>query len=272
MNFWRRELAADSNATWFVNVEATRLHVLAPPGVSISRRLECDARFRQESAGWRWGVWNRESPEHWPLIDDEPPSALREIDTQGVLRLLEQELHELVWACLWAQLQIARRIGRQRRDTVPSEDLARAGALSVAWLSHELVRAFPERAPLLETEEPSWAFGPVEAAPDDPAELTLPPCADPLPAALDREQSLRATVLHLVTLRFLAAQPKLFMSGPRVWRAGDRLAGYVEVTSSFDAASGDWISGPGTGRKPGDWSSYDWGNGFGPATEELSKP
>lgn len=169
LGYWKKESAGDTNGIWFVAVEAARVSVLSPPGVSFCRAYEQEEDMRCRSYGWRWAIWSREDGDDCPLIDEEPPSAIREMDTVEVLRLLEAEMHEMVWACLWAQLQVARGIGRQRRGAIPSEDLARAGARSASWLTHELRRAFPARAHLLEPPPPHNELEPDAEAPEDPA-------------------------------------------------------------------------------------------------------
>lgn len=149
---WRKECSADAGVCWLVCVESARVGVLAPPGTSISHRFDCEHEVDWRGCGWRWAVWDRERPDEWPLIDEDRPTGVREIDTVDVLRLLDDDQHELVWMCLWEQLLIARRIGRQGEGGVPSEDLAHAGALAAAWLAAELSRAFPGRAHLVEAD------------------------------------------------------------------------------------------------------------------------
>jgi hypothetical protein len=170
--YWKKESAGDTDGIWFVAVEAARVSVLSPPGVPLCRAYEREEDVRRRSYGWRWAIWSRDDGDDCPLIDEKPPSAIREMDTVEVLRLLEAEMHEMVWACLWAQLQIARGIGRQRRGAIPSEDLARAGARSASWLTHELRRSFPERAHLLELPSPSNELEVGDEAPEDLAELS----------------------------------------------------------------------------------------------------
>jgi hypothetical protein len=257
--YWRREFAADANAIWFVGVEASRLSVLAPPGVSVSRRMEIGLDSRQQAFGWQWAVWGRESPEEWPMIDEDLPNATREIDTVGVLRLVGDELHELVWRCLWAQLQVARRVGRQRPDTVPSEDLARAGALSAAWLSDQLAHAFPNRVHLLDGYGPGYVLDGAATAPDDAGELVQPLCSD-RHHLLERSTGvqLRSGVAGWLGWKLLAReQANWVVQKYRTWKPGDDLDG---CRDHF-------------GEDPGDRSGYSWGSesapDAGPVTEEL---
>lgn len=155
---WRAEFAADTDATWFVGTAADRVHVLAPPGVSISRRMEFEEGIRHQDCGWRWAVWNGGGEP--PAIEADLPTAVRDVDTVAVLRLLDDDLHAQVWDCLWEQLQVARAAGRGGPDARGDEDLARAAARAEAWLGDELSRAFPDRAGLLETHEASEADSP----------------------------------------------------------------------------------------------------------------
>jgi hypothetical protein len=199
---WRRERASCGNATWLVGIEPARVSVLAPPGVPISRFEELEAELLHGAPGWRWAVWDRRASDHWPVIDSEAPDAMREIDTVDVLRLLHEELHEHVWSCLWSQLQVARGFGHPELGRVAAEDLARAGAISVTWLTDELARGFPERAYLLDLPVASGDAGVSAEAPDDPAELVgaLPVDLDP-PLPLRCGAPLRALVLHWVSWR-----------------------------------------------------------------------
>jgi hypothetical protein len=167
---WRKERATDSNSVWLVGVEAERISVLAPPGVAIVRQVDAAQR---RMTGWSWGIWNRDCADNWPQIDEEPPLGVREVSTRDAVLLLGEDLQELVWNCLWHQLQVARRIGRQHEDAIPSEDLARAGAVSVTWLTDELSSAFPDRSDLLEPFERSECLQLADPTPD-PAELMQP--------------------------------------------------------------------------------------------------
>jgi len=142
---WRKERVRATNAVWFVGVEAASISVVAPPGVSISRREEPADEGGERAPGWIWAVWRRPDPDDWPVIDRERATAVSGIDTAEALRLLGDGFRESVWDCLWGQLQIARQVGSPRLGRVPSEDLARAGAQSVAWLLRELRHVFPDR-------------------------------------------------------------------------------------------------------------------------------
>lgn len=229
---WRKELAAGSNSSWFVGIETERVSVLAPPGVPVYGYTEAGSSPKQP-AGWRWGIWDRDDSDHWPILDDEPPRAVREVTTRDVLQLLEEELHELVWSCLWNQLQISRRIGTQREDAVPSEDLARAGALSTAWLRAELSNAFPDRRDLLELYDCNPAFEQAMGAPEDPSGLVEPPAT--------------SSVMSWLARKILARRDHSSGTEPRrEWRAGDPLDG-----------------GAYCGADPGDLSAYGWGEESG---------
>lgn len=256
---WRKENASHSNSIWFVGIEADRVSVLAPPGVPVCRHLEVDS-LRRCPSGWRWSVWERDGIDHWPVIDTEPPLAVREISTRAVVRLLGEDLQELIWNCLWNQLQVARRIGHQRWDTVPSEDLARAGALAVAWLTAELTSAFPERAELLETWQPRTAIDHEMEAPKDPTELIQPLCVgrDDLLAA--RHGLLgRSTVVRFASRLLVHQEHDCMLEQHRGWKAGDQLD-----ASCLPLCESD----------PGDLSGYGWGEGSGveadQATEEMT--
>jgi hypothetical protein len=169
---WHPEPATDGQGSWLVRVDASRISVIAPPAVALGRRAEPPRREAHLPGGWRLAVWAHH-PDQELSIDEDPPATVREVDTATVLILIDTELHEFVWSCLWAQLQIARQVGRRRLGKVPSEDPARAGALSAAWIQHELTRAFPSRAHLLEPNvtDDSCDF------PDDPIDL-IPLCQD----------------------------------------------------------------------------------------------
>lgn len=256
---WRKENASRSNAIWFVGVEADRVSVLAPPGVSVCRRVEIEP-FRRCPAGWRWGVWNRECEGHWPVIDSEPPIAVREVSTREVLKLLGDDLEELVWNCLWNQLQVARRIGHQRWGTVPSEDLARAGALSVAWLTAELTSAFPERTELLETWRPRAAMDQEMEAPENPAELIRPLCVGRDDLHTTRSSLLAASSVAWLASKLLAHHDDGWaLERHRDWKAGDELDASCLPLRASD---------------PGDLSGYGWGEDHGAepdqTTEELT--
>ena len=146
---WHSEAATDGHGFWLVGLETYRVHVIAPPAVALNRHAEPCRRGSAIPRGWRWAIWTRHEGLE-PSIDEDPADKVSEIDTTTVLLLIDDELHERVWSCLWAQLQIVRQIKKQRPGHVLEEDLARAGALSATWLQHELARAFPERLALLE--------------------------------------------------------------------------------------------------------------------------
>lgn len=257
---WRRENAGDRSVIWFVSVEPTRISVLSPPGVAISPVSAADTGQPDVKSGWRWGVWNRKDREDWPVIDREPPAATREIDTLAVLRLLDEELHEMVWTCLWTQLQVARRIGRQQHGMVPSEDLARAGALAVTWLQDELLSAFPERAHLIEVCQEPRDGGLEDKAPEDPSELVRPLCAGGEELFAYRSGlSARSSVVRWLAWKLLADRHDDW--GPqrlRDWKPGDHLDG---CKLCYDP-------------EPGDGSVYSWDSDSSAdgesATDELT--
>jgi hypothetical protein len=245
---WHCEHASENNDLWLVGLERRRLHVLAPPGVALCRGAEAAGKTRTLPEGWRWASWERPDEEHWPIIDEDPPDRVRRIDTEAVLFLIDAELHELIWSCLWSQLQIARRIGRQSPGLVPGEDLARTSALSAAWLRDELARAFPERTALLEPVgwEGDWD---IEGR-SDPTELIRPQCQR-------CEHHDYQSDSH--TLRSLARwiQFKLSVSNSEchhVWHAGEAVDGICNATSA-----------------PGDHSDFGWDEPNS-ETEEMLLP
>ena len=146
---WHPEPTADGVGFWLVGLETLRVHVIAPPAVALNRHAEPQRHNPAVPNGWRWAIWSRQDGLE-PSIDEDPPGRVSEIDTTTVLYLIDDELHERVWSCLWAQLQIARQIGKRRPGNVLEEDLARAGAFSATWLQDEMSRAFPNRSALLE--------------------------------------------------------------------------------------------------------------------------
>jgi len=174
--YWRKERVRATNAVWFVGVEAASVSVVAPPGVSISRREESADERGERTSGWHWAVWRRPGPCEWPVIDEECPAAIRGIDTTEALRLLGDGFRETVWHCLWGQLQIARQVGSTRPGAIPSEELARAGAQSVAWLQRELTHVFPDRVDLLDSGEARRLLDEAATAPGDAAQPILPHC------------------------------------------------------------------------------------------------
>jgi hypothetical protein len=222
---WHREQATDGNGFWFVSPESSRVDVLAPPATALGRRAEPSRRNAQLPSGWRWATWLRQEDQELS-VDEDPPDAVREVDTATVLVLLDAESHELVWSCLWGQLQIARQIGRQSPGQVPSEDLSRAGALSAVWLQRELARAFPKRAALL---EPAIADDHCDWLRDD-----LDPCAE------------EHTPLHALA-RWFSYKVEVSESDcpntRHIWHAGELL----HHTYQSDP-------------NPGDHSAFDWGN------------
>jgi hypothetical protein len=245
---WHPEPAADGQGFWFVGLDVSCVNVIAPPAVALGRRAEPPRRDAQIPGGWRWATWTR--PEDRELsIDQDPADVVRELDTTGVLILIGDELRELVWSCLWAQLQIARQVGRQSPGHVPSEDLARAGALSAAWIQHELARAFPDRTPLL---EPDIAHDLCEAqATDDllACQGTLCPDEDAALGSIARWFTYKAdpSEHHCPNHR-------------HIWHAGEPLSHTCQPT-------GD----------PGDHSEFDWADvpapgETDPLTEELLLP
>jgi hypothetical protein len=255
---WRKETASDSNSIWFVGIEADRISVLAPPGVPVTRHAETDLN-QQRLTGWSWGVWDRDCADHWPVIDHEPPLGVREITTLDALDLLGEELQELVWNCLWQQLQVARQIGCQREDTIPSEDLARAGAVAVAWLTAELTSAFPDRSDLLKSYVQSVRLE-LSDPPNDPAELTRPLCV----------QQNELLALHT------EARAKRFSIRAFAWRFFVKRRDDRMVERHPDRRAGEPLDGCrcSYGTEPGDRSSYGWGNTavgtVDSATEELA--
>jgi hypothetical protein len=253
---WKREPACHGSGIWFVGVEDARVNVIAPPGVLVTRDREREGEFSYGPPGWRWAVWAR-FEDQWPLIDTKAPDAMREIDTREALQLLSDDLHELVWACLALQARISRGFGRVDRGLVPSEELVRAGAVSTAWLTAEMSRAFPARADLLmapsnESDEPIWK------APDDLTELARPVVwSDDMPLPLSCGAPLRDLVSHWLS-----------------WKLGTRRRSKwlaTKVLASARDAGGLPACGSQAGKE-GSLRHYDWGreeSGGEPELEEL---
>lgn len=233
---WQREPAGNGQGSWLVGLETSCLHVIAPPAVALSRCAEPRRRNPSLPNGWRWAIWQRQDNGQEPLIDEESPAMVREIDTPTVLILIDAELHELVWSCLWSQLQIARQIGRQSPGHVPAEDLSRAGALSATWLQHELARAFPERTALLEgnTDYNESDFQ------VDPADL-FPSCQRASCVHQPDESAPLRNLARWFVGRVGAPESHYCPTHFHTWYAGDLLAGACHST-------GD----------PGDHSEFNW--------------
>jgi len=247
---WHPEAAVDGVGFWLVGLETQSVHVIAPPGVALSRHTEPRRRNPAVPNGWRWAIWAR-AGESEPLIDEDPPGRVSEIDTSTVLLLIDDELHEQVWSCLWAQLQIARQIGKPSPSQVLEEDLARAGALSATWLQHELARAFPERSALLEPNIDFQAFGQA-----DP--LRLIPSRQQTPDPPHEDASFR-TIARWLSER-VGAGSDGYQAHDSIWRAGETLDSACQPA-----------------RDPGDRSEFDWEDVPSedepdPLTEEMLLP
>lgn len=252
---WHCEHAAESKDLWLVRQEPLRLYVLAPPGVALCRRAEARHGTSTLPEGWRLATWERQGEDHWPAIDEDSPDRIRQIDTEAVLILVDDELHELIWSCLWSQLQIARRIGRQSPGLVPAEDLARSSAFSATWLRDELARAFPKRATLLEPGgwQSEWDL----ENRGDPAELILPLC--------QRNEHLKdrgdghalRSIARWIQVKLSTTAPHTHAQDRHVWRAGETVDGTCQVTPD-----------------PSDHSDFGWDEpcsdtDWGSETEEL---
>jgi hypothetical protein len=266
MIVWKTEKASNSNAIWFVGVEEIRINVLAPPGVPVSRCKEREAELLNGVSGWRWAIWGREGPDSWPTIDDEAPDAMREIDTPGVLQILDDRLHEEVWSCLCSQLQTARQFGYDNDGSVVSEDLARAGAVSVSWLSQEILRGFPERVHRLGTDF-TWSEANLPAeAPNDPAELLgFASLKEPRPFGFAAGPASQARVLAWIDRR-IGTQLRSGWEARKVharyvWHVWRHTDTYTALCQSCRKQDQD------------DLSEYGWGNerpaDSDPKTEEL---
>jgi hypothetical protein len=246
---WHPEPTADGVGFWFVGLETNRVHVIAPPAIALNRHAESRRSNPAVPNGWRWAIWSRQDGLE-PSIDEDPPGRVSEIDTSTVLVLIDDELHERVWSCLWAQLQIARQIGKRRPGNVLEEDLARTGALSASWLQHELSRAFPNRTALLEPN--------VEV---DPCDLQ----ADPVHLIASCRQALDHThegaslrnIARWLTEKVGVADPDLC---DHAWLAGETSDCACHSTTD-----------------PGDHSEFSWedipaGDEPDPLTEEMLLP
>lgn len=249
---WRQESAACGDGIWIVGVEKARISVLAPPGVPIFRREGRNSQPSFSPCGWRWAIWLRHEAAHWPVIDRDTPDSVLEVDTPEVLRLVNDDLHEFVWTNLRSQLEIARGFSRHEPGMVLSEDMARAGAITVAWLTDELIRGFPDRAHLLRAP-PRTA--PIEVdVPDDASELV-----DSRPdgglAALRCDAPLKDLVLHWLSWR---------LPGRRSGRwVAQRREGGVKVQDEGSTGI------EGGARAPTDLSAYGWGRETGANASEL---
>lgn len=141
---WTIETAAVGDGEWYVAVRPSGVCVIAAPGTLImaeERRREVADGVR----GWRVAAWNRTTSGTLPVIDRKAPDCLRDIDTREALTMLGGQWREHVWQLLVKQLEEARIFGAASPGHPAPEDLARAGALSAAWLAAELTAAFPER-------------------------------------------------------------------------------------------------------------------------------
>jgi hypothetical protein len=251
---WHPEPAADGHGFYLVGLEATGLHVLAPPAVALARPAEPRRRNPATPSGWRWAIWPRQSKTPEPSIDLDPPAEMSEIDTTTVLILIDDALRELVWSCLYSQLRIARQIGRQRPGHVPAEDDARAGALSAKWLQHELARAFPDRAPLLEPNNDYDYDYDCQVSVD-----LLPSCQRCSHLPDEHEGASLRTVARWLTERVSPAKGDC-PDHAYTWHAGDSLYGTWQPATD-----------------PGDHSEFDWGDVPTPTetdslTEEMLLP
>ncbi len=247
---WHPEATADGVGFWLVGLETHRVHVIAPPAVALSRHAEPRRRNPAVPNGWRWAIWSRKDDLE-PSIDEDPPSKVSEIDTSTVLLLIDKDLHERVWSCLWAQLQIARQIGKRRPGNVPEENLARAGALSASWLQHELSRAFPNRTALL---EPNVDLTDRDLQ-EDPVYLVLS-CQQ---TADTHEGATLRTIARWLTGRGSDTHSE-HLAHSHIWHADE----------TFDCACHRTTD-------PGDRSEFDWGeipteDEPDPLTEEMLLP
>lgn len=196
---WRPESAARGDGTWIVGIENARISVLAPPGVLPYEGEDGSSHAAFDGSGWQWAIWMREDAAHWPVIDRDTPDSVFEVDTPEVLQLVSEDLHDLVWTILHRQLEVARGFSSHEPDTVLSEDMARAGALAIAWLTDELIRGFPDRAHLLIPSLDAIAEIGVEA-PDDAGELVEHSEEEPL-LPLRCDAPLRDLILHWLRWR-----------------------------------------------------------------------
>jgi hypothetical protein len=131
--------------TIFIGVDEHCVRAIAPPGRSVSPCLDRKLDIDPVWCGWRLAVWDRKSTGEWPIVDSDLPSVVCNIDVIEALSLLDRELHESVWACLWNQLQIARQFGRPGHGHTPPAESRRLGERATAGLNAELKLAFPNR-------------------------------------------------------------------------------------------------------------------------------